>query len=342
PQKTMDDLLARHRKEQRDLQSRITQKKKQATKKTRKGVNDECATLERELKERQALEVAALAGDNGDDGEDDGDNGDDTAAAAADGAPTTAAAAEDEDNTTTPDAPPTPTNPSAPAQRKPNRQRARLARRAAEAEAAAQEAAQEAQSMPDQRKAERSALLAQFAARGLREHVVRADGHCLYSAVADQLGSVELGLAPRVTIANGTASEDEGKGEEDYKTVRRVAAAYISAHSDDFAPFLEEPLDAYVAKVRETGEWGGHMELMALARSYNLPIKVLHADGRVDVIDPVVEGGEGGAVGVEEGKDGDEAKELWLAYYKHGFGLGEHYNSLRKAGKKTTTEEATA
>ncbi|KAJ2980813.1 hypothetical protein NUW58_g6844 [Xylaria curta] len=60
---TLDAIQARHRKEQRDLQSRITSKKKNATKKTRKGVNEECAALERDLKERQGQEIAALNGE---------------------------------------------------------------------------------------------------------------------------------------------------------------------------------------------------------------------------------------------------------------------------------------
>ena len=59
----LEEAQARHRKENKDLQGRITQKKKQATKKTRKGVNDECAELERQLKEAQAAELAALRGD---------------------------------------------------------------------------------------------------------------------------------------------------------------------------------------------------------------------------------------------------------------------------------------
>ncbi|KAK0246607.1 OTU protein, partial [Friedmanniomyces endolithicus] len=59
----MEDLQARHRKEQRDLQSRVTQKKKRASKKTRKGVNDECEKLEAELKEKHAAEIALLSGE---------------------------------------------------------------------------------------------------------------------------------------------------------------------------------------------------------------------------------------------------------------------------------------
>ena len=63
------------------------------------------------------------------------------------------------------------------------------------------------------------------------------------------------------------------------------------------------------------------MELMALARGYGIRINVLHADGRVDRIEPA-DGGEGKG----EGEGG-----IWLGYYRHSHGLGEHYNSLRKA-----------
>lgn len=60
----MEELLSKHRKEQKDLQGRITQKKKSATKKTRKGVNDDCERMQRELAERQQAEIAELNGDS--------------------------------------------------------------------------------------------------------------------------------------------------------------------------------------------------------------------------------------------------------------------------------------
>jgi OTU domain-containing protein 6 len=56
----MEELQQRHRKEAKDLQSKVTQKKKGATKKTRKGVNDECDNLEREMKARHHEEVQAM------------------------------------------------------------------------------------------------------------------------------------------------------------------------------------------------------------------------------------------------------------------------------------------
>jgi OTU domain-containing protein 6 len=39
--------------------------------------------------------------------------------------------------------------------------------------------------------------------------------------------------------------------------------------------------------------------------------------------------GDGSVVDV--GEEGEEGARLWVAYYRHGFGLGEHYNSLRRA-----------
>jgi OTU domain-containing protein 6 len=52
---------------------------------------------------------------------------------------------------------------------------------------------------------------------------------------------------------------------------------------------------------------------------------VVQRGSRVEVVSPAQDGENG--EGEEEGK-----KTIWLAYYRHGYGLGEHYNSLRKTG----------
>lgn len=307
----MEELQARHRKELRDLQSRVTQKKKAATKKTRKGVNDECAALEAELKQRQDAEVAALSGvppeANGElrlDALEQLDLEDGSADVTQKEVGSTQLPAGH------PPAPEDPEEAATPSQtRKPNRQKARLARRAAEQEEVAKQAAAEAKDIPDLKQQERDKMLAEFKKRGLREQVIRADGHCLYSAVADQLE--QLGMP--------VGTEPGGKPALAYKTVRAKAADYIESHPDDFAPFLEEPLPEYLHKVRDTGEWGGQLELMALAKSYGVEIDVLQGDGRVEKIEPEQNAGE---------------KSIWLGYYKHGFGLGEHYNSLRKVPRR--------
>ena len=137
-----------------------------------------------------------------------------------------------------------------------------------------------------------------------------------YSAVADQLDTLGISLKPRIqpTITNGKGHHST---EVPYKTVRAAAADYIQEHPDDFVPLLEEPLDEYVHKVKDTGEWGGQLELLALAKTYRVGINVIQGDGRIEK--------------VEGAENNEEDKTIWLAYYRHGFGLGEHYNSLRKA-----------
>jgi OTU domain-containing protein 6 len=310
----MEELQARHRKEQRDLVARVTQKKKNATKKTRKGVNDECAALEQELKEKQEQELREL---NGEAVQEDGDS---LADSAADNAPMQQEqeAPTDEMNKLSMKSQSNGTHtPQEDKKPKKNRQKERMARRAAEQQALADQAAAEAASLPDMKAQEREQMQSHFAKHGLVEKEIRADGHCLYSAIADQLEQNGLDLTPRINpkIKIQDDSGDKAKT-ADYKIVRGVAADYIESNEVDFAPFLEEPLFTYVHKVRDTGEWGGHMELLALAKTYGVAINVLHADGRVDKIEPDTKS--------------DKTTTIWLGYYRHGFGLGEHYNSLRK------------
>ena len=174
--------------------------------------------------------------------------------------------------------------------------------------------------MTDRRGGERTNMEAEFRARSLVEREIRPDGHCLFAAVADQLG--ELGvLRERAEGGEGSSGGGggEGGGEPPYRAVRKVAAAYMQAHADDFAGFMEEPLGSYVAKMRDTAEWGGQLELAALASAYGVDIQVVR-DGGVEVINP------SGAAGAKE-----DRKTIWLAYYRHTYGLGEHYNSLRHA-----------
>ena len=52
---TKDDLIQRHKKENKDLIATITGLKKQATKKTRKSVLSKCQELEHALKRRESM-----------------------------------------------------------------------------------------------------------------------------------------------------------------------------------------------------------------------------------------------------------------------------------------------
>ena len=301
----MEDLRKKHRQEQKDLQSRIVQKRKSSTKKTRKGVNDECEALERQLKEKQDLELSVLQDVPG-----------------LTSSVTDSNLFLDESNSERPleeieDAVSSICLASDPAStgqlKKPSRQKARLARRAAEQEAAATQAAREAADLPDFRDQERAAMHRQYTLRDLNETEIQPDGHCLYAAIADQLADADIDL--KSSTATVGHSHEEITANSGYRLTRQVAASYILHHPDDFAPFLEKPIQEYIRTIRDTAEWGGHLELMALAQAYRVTINVLQGDGKVEKI---------------EGSEKNSNKQLWLAYYRHSFGLGEHYNSLRR------------
>lgn len=318
--------MSKHRKEQKDLQARITQKKKAATKKTRKGINDECDRSQQELNEKQQAEVAQLNGEDtaGVDGiqdlsiEDpvDGDreknSSNDTPKDT--GAPDTTSSS-------------TPSQQSATHTKKPNRQKARLARRAAEQAAQTEIAHEEAAKLTDHRGNEKEVMDGVFKRFNLKEIEVNPDGHCLYSAIASQLDESGLGMKPdpkRIALQSTTESRVEtvsSPKHDGYRAIRAVTADYIAEHKDDFEPFMEEPLDQYTRKIKLTAEWGGQLELLAIAKAYGVEINVIQGDGRIEKIES----------GDMESFDEDRNKRvIWLAYYRHTYGLGEHYNALTK------------
>jgi OTU domain-containing protein 6 len=320
----MEELLSKHRKEQKDLQGRITQKKKSATKKTRKGVNDECEQLQRDLSEKQQAEIAQLNGDPSENLEDlsleDDQPADD------EDSKQDKPAEEPQQAEPTAQSTPEPSNASQP--KKPNRQKARLARRAAEQAAQSAAAAEEAATQTNYRGDEQEVMDAVFKKLGLKEIEVTPDGHCLYSAVAKQLDESGLGLRPdpsRIVLQPATQSRVDtvaSPQHDGYRAVRAVTADFIMEHKEDFEAFMEEPLESYTRKIKLTAEWGGQLELQAIARAYGVEINVVQKDGRMEKI----ESGDSDSFGEEEKRK----RVIWLAYYRHTYGLGEHYNALVK------------
>jgi len=321
----MEELLAKHRKEQKDLQGRITQKKKSATKKTRKGVNDECEQMQRDLTERHQSEIAELNGESTEPVEEalDDLNLEDGGPADEQNEEKAAAPSETDSNTQPPSEPE-----NAARTKKPNRAKARLARRAAEQAAMAEAAAEEAKNQTNYRGNEQGVMDAAFKKLGLKEVEVTPDGHCLFSAIAKQLDESGLGLRPdpsRIILQPTSQSRIDtvtSPQHDGYRAVRAVTADYIVEHKDDFEAFMEEPLDVYTRKVKLTAEWGGQLELQAIARAYGVNINVVQSDGRHEKIE----------CGDMDSFDEEEQRKrvLWLAYYRHTYGLGEHYNALVK------------
>ncbi|KAF8959043.1 cysteine proteinase [Flammula alnicola] len=157
----------------------------------------------------------------------------------------------------------------------------------------------------------------------LEVYEINPDGHCLFSAVADQLAL--LGILPA--------------DQASYANLRTAAANFIHSHPDEFLPFLpsaggedgegaldaglmtREQFDDYCTSVRDTATWGGEPEIVALSRAFNIPIHVVQG-GQPPIVmhDP--------ARGRSE-HDVNAQRIVRISYHRKLYGLGEHYNSLR-------------
>jgi len=107
----------------------------------------------------------------------------------------------------------------------------------------------------------------------------------------------------------------------DYLSLKRLAAAHMRTHNEDFAPFLgmsttagsSQEYLAYCDRVADamSAEWGGQVEVLALAQALERSI-VIHSAGAAEVV-----------MGVES-----KAPIIHLAFHRHYYALGEHYNSV--------------
>ncbi|KAJ1976536.1 2-oxoglutarate dehydrogenase E1 component [Dimargaris verticillata] len=90
---------------------------------------------------------------------------------------------------------------------------------------------------------------------------VEGDGNCMFRALSDQHSGDPCNHAK----------------------YRQAVCQYMAAHPDDFTPFMEygEPFDRYLARMRQSGTFGGNLELVAFARHYQVDIKVYHINGGI-------------------------------------------------------------
>ena len=130
---------------------------------------------------------------------------------------------------------------------------------------------------------------------------IAADGDCMFSAISYQLGH-------EFSIAN----------------LRRIAADYQLQHEDEFRQFSIDPVTgkglneaefrAHAAKIRNSKEWGGNSELVALSRALDLRITVILAESEIDLV-----------FGEDECK-----RSAVITYHRHELALGEHYNATKE------------
>lgn len=120
-----------------------------------------------------------------------------------------------------------------------------------------------------------------------------------------------------------------------------MCADTLAAHPDDFAPFCEykdlddddknkeDPYETYVSNVRSSAEWGGHLELRALARALHRPIRIYQAM----MPEPLEIPPDGNVV------DDDDKEPIRLSYHRHYYALGEHYNQVVAVKSEEYEEE---
>lgn len=286
---TRDDLVARQKKESKDLIATVTGMKKQATKKTRKAVLQRIQELQDNLDRKHKEELQQL-----------------------DSVSNTDINAEDDDEFSPEqllaqmeikdEAPAESTEPTPPTQPKAkrNRQKERLERRKAEIEKIREEAALEAADTVDYRKIEIESMDKLLTLNNLKLHEIKPDGHCLFASIQDQL----LVRHEEQTTIQG---------------LRQLAGDYMLANRDDFTPFLFDEktfelrdIEPYVEELVSTAMWGSDMEILALSKHFDCPISIYMAGASTHKINEL-----------------GHNSELKLGFYKHSFGLGEHYNSLR-------------
>ncbi|KAJ1921455.1 OTU protein [Tieghemiomyces parasiticus] len=245
PVETLEEVTARHRKENRELVATITRLKKEAkeNKKRKKEILEGIAILEKEQVERHALELASAT----------------TKPTAED----LAAVEQSFQKLTTSDSPATPESNSG--GRKVNKNQRRLERRKAKMEQIQKEAEAEASNQVDMGEVERNAITDLLKINKLTMKEVESDGHCLFRSFADQL-------------------REYHDINTNYQILRREAADYMATHRDDFIPFLvnehgeilsEDEFRRYCHDLVHTSVWGGEPEILALAHVHKLPVHII-------------------------------------------------------------------
>lgn len=144
-------------------------------------------------------------------------------------------------------------------------------------------------------------ILVKLEERQLSLFNIPSDGDCLYNAVRHQL--LQLNLA-ELSVAE----------------LRNKTSKYIKLNKNSLIPYMtntesgnmltDEEFEKYCDDICHNSSWGGEIELKALSSVLEVPIEVLQADGS-----PTIQGAE------------FKRTPLIITYHRHMYSLGEHYNS---------------
>ncbi|GKY94454.1 hypothetical protein MPSEU_000411300 [Mayamaea pseudoterrestris] len=145
---------------------------------------------------------------------------------------------------------------------------------------------------PTQRQVEMETLMEQLAPLDLVIQDVAADGHCLYRAIGAACG-------------------------KDFMEIRQLCADALDKNQNEFAPFCDytdeiTTFEQYTNRIRNSADWGGHLELRALSIALGRPMIIYQAHS----VEPLC---------IECEQKG-EIDPIRLSYHRHYYALGEHYN----------------
>ncbi|GMI38713.1 hypothetical protein TrCOL_g8617 [Triparma columacea] len=146
---------------------------------------------------------------------------------------------------------------------------------------------------PSNREVEVKDILSEnkFAENNLKILDIEADGHCMYRAVGH---CVSL----------------------PYEEVRSLAASALEENANDYAPFVADfdgDFQSYCDTVRNSAEWGSHLELQALSKKLEKSIKIYNSSPKPTII-------------------GEEfSEQITVSYHRYYYDLGEHYNVVESS-----------
>ncbi|KAL3761964.1 hypothetical protein ACHAWU_010141 [Discostella pseudostelligera] len=168
--------------------------------------------------------------------------------------------------------------------------------------------------------------------RGLAVQEVEADGNCLYRAVAMQCRRLNLDVVDVTSekcydkIRTICADVLMGSNRAEYEPFAECGEGYSAAGGGENEHHGNHPatFEEYVNNVRSTSTWGGQLELRALCEGLKCPIVVFSAEGP-----PLTMGADYAQGGAAEGEMScDKNNSLLLSFHRHYYALGEHYNSV--------------
>eukprot|EP00930_Biecheleria_cincta_P006317 TRINITY_DN107304_c0_g1_i1.p1 TRINITY_DN107304_c0_g1~~TRINITY_DN107304_c0_g1_i1.p1 ORF type:complete len:318 (+),score=90.99 TRINITY_DN107304_c0_g1_i1:47-1000(+) len=188
-------------------------------------------------------------------------------------------------------------------------QKKRQSRADKEAEREAEKERERLEAGPSRRETELAALKIKLAKQKPPMTILEipADGNCLYRSIAHQIREF------RPDLHNLKRSAEEG-----FFEVRALCADSLRKDSDQYSPFAElkdgEDFLGYCERVENSADWGGELELRALADALNVHIHVFRAEAS----EPLILGSAAKQAG----------EPLRVAFHQYYYALGEHYNSV--------------